>query len=468
MDYSVVDIPNDRYVLKGIKLKKGKTCCYWTNKNNSGVINTVVVILNNSNVIDIKNNETCISLDGVTNANDMIEMLNAFSQEISKLGSSIRNIKFKFVVSNKDEEIVVNQIISSFRVNAIIERSKGYSNDDININTGRAYQGSIDKKQEELKKQEDILKSQESRELNSSGMTDNITTYNNGVMNKVSITDGVAYYDNDTLSIAEKKKMLLEELMKDPVEYANLVKMSKEELDVYLTKMVTSNNKNYYLERPDSKEKFDARKNIANDVAYREDGLVNTELGIVANSPTNSNRYGSVEKQNDNNYNLVTPEVTTSSINSSGSSQVDASSRSGSESFSSDNVNDTNITYENLSEREEEEVYYFDDYNNLIYNSLGDVVGKVGNDGYEIDWETNNLKRNGEVIGAIGDINDMGKDNSKSNSKVRVYKKETNSSMYGNNNDTNDQAAFISLPVIMFIISLFLLIGSGIILFLMK
>ena len=37
-----------------------------------------------------------------------------------------------------------------------------------------------------------------------------------------------------------------------------------------------------------------------------------------------------------------------------------------------------------------------------------------------------------------------------------------------NNDDTKDQAAFISLPDIMFIISLFLLIGSGIILFLMK
>lgn len=468
MDYSVVDIPNDRYVLKGIRLKKGRTCCYWTNKNNIGGINTVVVILNNSNVIDIKNNEICISLDGITNANDMIEMLNAFSQEISKLGVFIRNTKFKFVVSNKDEEVVVNQLISRFRFDAVIERSRGYSNDDRNINADRAYQDGINKKQEELKKQEDILKSQESRELNSSGMTDNITTYNNGVMNKVSITDGVAYYDNDMLSIAEKKKILLEELMKDPVEYANLVKMSREELDVYLTKRVNSSNKNYYLERPDSKEKFDARKNIANNAAYREDGLVNTELGIVANSPTNSNRYGAVEKQDDNNYNLVAPEVTTSSINSSGGSQIDASSRASGESFSSDNSNDTNITSENLSEREVEEVYYFDDYNNLIYNSLGEIVGKVGNDGYEIDWETNNLKRNGDVIGTIGDINDMGKDNSKSNSKVRVYKKETNSSMYKNNNDTKDQAAFISLPVIMFIISLFLLIGSGIILFLMK
>ena len=87
--------------------------------------------------------------------------------------------------------------------------------------------------------------------------------------------------------------------------------------------------------------------------------------------------------------------------------------------------------------------------------------------------------KNNKVLGEIGDINDMGKSSTKSigndnvidfekaKSKRRVYKPERPRSGIVNTNNEKS-AAFISLPIILFIISLVLLVVSGIILFMIR
>ena len=70
---------------------------------------------------------------------------------------------------------------------------------------------------------------------------------------------------------------------------------------------------------------------------------------------------------------------------------------------------------------------------------------------------------NNTVVGQIGDIHDMEK--AKEKSKVRVYKPNKRPNY---NSINKKDAAFISLPVIIFIFSLLLLVASGIILYLMK
>ena len=52
----------------------------------------------------------------------------------------------------------------------------------------------------------------------------------------------------------------------------------------------------------------------------------------------------------------------------------------------------------------------YTDSSGIIYNKDGNVIGQVGVSGYLVD-ENNNLTRYNQVLGCIGDINDMGKSN---------------------------------------------------------
>lgn len=485
MDYDVVNIPNDRYDLRGMRLANGKACCYWTNRG-SGNINGVTAILNNSNVVAINNNEICISLDGIDSVDDICDMLSAFSRELYKYGTSIKGVNFRFVVSNQEEEMLVNKVNERLRLSAVVKRGLNYGNVRKRSLVGTDQRQSELKRQRELKEHEELKREEEERkrqeelrkreefleknkdvkDLSAGGRTDNVTTYNNGIMEKYSVSDGKIYRDNDFLSINEQKQMLLDKLIKDPVEYEKISNMRQEELDVYLNEIINSNKKAYYLESASKQSVLDERGAIANEAASREDGKVNTELGISTKLPSSSDKYQAVETREDGTLEMVTPEVTTSTVGF-------ASGTQGTSSFDvgdsvSDDMGENYSNEESLSERKVENIYYFDDYNNIIYNSLGEAIGKVGAFGYEIDIDTNELKKDGQVLGSIGDINDMGKDNNNSKNKTnvykRVYKKDNIHSIYGNNRSD----AFVSLPVIIFIISLLLLIGSGIILFMMR
>ena len=139
--------------------------------------------------------------------------------------------------------------------------------------------------------------------------------------------------------------------------------------------------------------------------------------------------------------------------------------------------NDFNLTKLDVASKSELDVYYVDS-SGIIYNKDGNAIGQVGVNGYLID-PNNNLIKNNKVLGEIGDINDMGKSSTKSigndnvidfekaKSKRRVYKPERPRSGIVNTNNEKS-AAFISLPIILFIISLVLLVVSGIILFMIR
>ena len=104
-------------------------------------------------------------------------------------------------------------------------------------------------------------------------------------------------------------------------------------------------------------------------------------------------------------------------------------------------------------------IFYLENDGKTIVDSNDNVIGSIGVDGY-LNFE-DKLYQNGQLIGKIGDKSEK---RIQTQGKARVYKPEHNHY----NNTPKKEAAFISLPVIIFIISLVLLIGSGIILFLMK
>ena len=146
--------------------------------------------------------------------------------------------------------------------------------------------------------------------------------------------------------------------------------------------------------------------------SHQEDGYSNEELGIVSKN----NKYSVVEEN-------------------------------------------INLSKEQIQSRETVNIFYLENDGKTIVDSNDNVIGSIGVDGY-LNFE-DKLYQNGQLIGKIGDKSEK---RIQTQGKARVYKPEHNHY----NNTPKKEAAFISLPVIIFIISLVLLIGSGIILFLMK
>lgn len=187
-------------------------------------------------------------------------------------------------------------------------------------------------------------------------------------------------------------------------------------------------------------------QNIDNikEVEAGEGGLYNSELRIVRNNVSNENKYSTVE-ESVGQVQVVNPNVSNASINSSGiSNNFGGRTEEG-------------VIDENVQTREKLGEYYLDEQYN-IYNSDGNIIGRVGQNGVWVDYNTNTLVVNGKLVGYVGDYKDMGKSlESLNKNNVRVKKKEENKS-----------AAFVSLPVIMFILSAMLLVGSIILLFVLE
>lgn len=116
-----------------------------------------------------------------------------------------------------------------------------------------------------------------------------------------------------------------------------------------------------------------------------------------------------------------------------------------------------NISSDGVVGKEEVTSIFYVDDDGSIYSDDDQKVGMVGVDGYGLDYEHNTLVRNGQVIGMLGSFHDRKMNPSKSsklsNPKVRTLKKKSN------------RAAFVSFPVILFILSGVLLITSIFLLF---
>ena len=424
-----------------IKTDEGKLVLYWKNKNSSN-INNIIVILNNSDNIRISNNQMCISLDGINNINDIKIMLSIFTKEVQKIGIDVRKVRFTFIIDNNKQKEEMSALANELGLNASYQKSNNY--------------------QEEQKKEEIIEQHQQSS--NAYGTTDTIKKYNGNKEESFVISDGKVYRDNDTLSIAEKKQELLAQLLNNPDIAPTIKAMSPEVLDEYLTSRVTSNLKSHYLEQSTNTptNTNDAVSNLTSKKSHQEDGYSNEELGIVQNNVSNNNKYSVVEENTNGEVQIVNPTVTNANISSqSGVNNITSNSYNYTTQDNSINNNqeNTNLSEEQIQSRETVNIFYLENDGKTIVDSNDNVIGSIGVDGY-LNFE-DKLYQNGQLIGKIGDKSEK---RIQTQGKARVYKPEHNHY----NNTPKKEAAFISLPVIIFIISLVLLIGSGIILFLMK
>ena len=446
-----------------IKMENGKLVLYWKNINSSN-INNVIVILNNSDNIRIKNNQICISLDGINNINDIKVFLSIFSREIQKMGIDAKRARFIFIIDNDKQREDISVVVRDLGISAFFEVSNNVKRDNV---------------QEEAKKRIENLESEKLRD--GKGKIDSITVgdkkYSVDSENKTIHADSG---NKGLLSDLEMKKMLLEELMKDPLNKQKFSQMTAEELDKYLMDTINRGKKTSYMERATTVSSNDSPKEkVAMNVSYEKDGVVNRELGIGIAAPGNPDKYFAVEN-NGNEHRVVSPSVSTSQMNSGNVSGNNSTAGSVEENISNNDLeegNDFNLTKLDVASKSELDVYYVDS-SGIIYNKDGKDIGQVGVSGYLVD-ENNNLTRYNQVLGVIDDINNMGKSNVQdiNNDKVidfemakkRVYKPER--PKYNANNSTKNtekSAAFVSLPVILFIISLVLLVASGIILFMIR
>lgn len=446
-----------------IKMENGKLVLYWKNINSSN-INNVIVILNNSDNIRIKNNQICISLDGINNINDIKVFLSIFSREIQKMGIDAKRVRFIFIIDNDKQREDISVVVRDLGISAFFEVSNNVKRDNV---------------QEEAKKRIENLESEKLRD--GKGKIDSITVgdkkYSVDSENKTIHADSG---NKGLLSDLEMKKMLLEELMKDPLNKQKFSQMTAEELDKYLMDTINRGKKTSYMERATTVSSNDSPKEkVVMNVSHEKDGVVNRELGIGIAAPGNPDKYFAVEN-NGNEHRVVSPSVSTSQMNSGNVSGNNSTAGSVEENISNNDLekgNDFNLTKLDVASKSELDVYYVDS-SGIIYNKDGKDIGQVGVSGYLVD-ENNNLTRYNQVLGVIDDINNMGKSNVQdiNNDKVidmekakkRVYKPER--PKYNANNSTKNtekSAAFVSLPVILFIISLVLLVASGIILFMIR
>lgn len=443
-EYTVTPIRDQYYDLKGIRRNdNGQTFCYWTKKGVSlNNVNEIIIIFNNNNVVNVTNNQICISLNGINNSLDIEKALKIFADNVNKLGVNTNNIKFIFVVSDQKTNTIANSLIQKYRLNGEIKNLTKNKENNINENKTPAEN---QQKIEEQKKVE--------QELEAAGTIENITTNQNGISKNYTIVNGNKILDNNgTLSISELKAAKLKELQNDPLESLKIQAMTEQELDEYLTSLVTINKKENYLEHANTSSK----NTISAEEAYRRDGKYNEELGIIYGG----NRESKVAAEE--NGQIVELETNKDRINSNGTTT---------ENYGFNNVisfpsnNNVELHEEGVQEREVNKIYYIDNDNN-IYDDNSQIIGRLGENGYIVD-ENNNLNQNGQLVGQIGDINSMGKSTIE-RQETKVFKKVLKPDDTNYPTPSNENAAFANLPIIMFIISLLLLIGSGIILLLMK
>ena len=87
--------------------------------------------------------------------------------------------------------------------------------------------------------------------------------------------------------------------------------MNEEEIaNILLDSIAEEKNlKKYYLESNDKQVSLNDRGNIATDIASKNDGVVNKELGVIQNSLESYNQINAVEEDNGV-YKVIAPEVT--------------------------------------------------------------------------------------------------------------------------------------------------------------
>ena len=447
MDNKIVDIPgNPNYYLKGIRLKNGKTCVYWTNRSVKR-INEVVVIMDNKNVAAINDNQICISLNGIEDINSQKDCLRAFCVQLRGMGLNIKDIRFKFIVSDKKEVQLVNNMISSLGLNGEIinginrgmNPKRGIATD----NNGKDVKNKDQEKKIE-KKIEDKFSNNHREGIGGS----DISVVSNGSQQYIVNGDNVAYnVTNDGLTASEMMKNKYNELKDNPYERERLSSMSDEEKIKYAASKVTMGKKENYLEGNINSDDNDSYRRVTSKLVNANDAKGNSEIGIVVDKNKEED-ISVVERVGDNNARVV----------------QSSSSKIGVNGSFNEGVRNERFVQQEEKEKEVLGLYYIGD-DNKIYDDKGQPV-----EGASYDVE-NNVLLNGESIGVVnGRLKDLDVSSSNKSKSGDTFKREIASPAINKKlvKKPNRNAAFISLPVIMFIISLLLLVGSGIIWFMTK
>lgn len=401
-----------------------KRFLYWRNKGSQADREIMVVFNQNYGNVSLKDGMVVLSLDRLSNYNDLYSAMKIFTEEILKN----KSVSIQFVIGNEQERQVAEALGKEFRIPYQIR----------NINQ------KVEQKLEEMK--------QPNQELESVG-SKTIRTNDQGQIKKYMVEGDTVYENNDSLSLEELKQKKLAELMNDSVEMQKIVGMSKGELDQYLTRLVTVGRTAYRLESSSDQVSYDQRGQVAKEEAQREDGKVNSQLGIVQNNPSNSNSFSAVEKNSDE-FQVVHPGIVHSSISSTGTVQSSASSSS----VGFDYDKDVQLEDEDEQQRSVEQEYFLDEEYN-IYMKDGQLVGRVGQNGYMPNYQDNTLLKDGKVIGVIGDYKSI------NYARDNVYVKPAVRTLTKPGLEPTKKAGFISFPVILFIFSALLLIGSAVLLF---
>ena len=434
-DLRIVDRSNSRFNIKIVTLSNGKSALVWSNKG-ATAINNVVIIYKNINSDNLTNNQVCVSLDGITDINDIRKSLTYIINYLERdYGINRRKINFTVKVDNKEQLDIAENLLGN---NIEVVKTKNYV--------------------EEEKKQEEIKKDYQ-EELRAGGDTKNISSVSKyGTIEKNTLTsDGKLMDDNGVLTNEEEKKILLAKLLNDKQEYKKLASMSFDERDRYLNSMLNKDvrysteaysNNNSLQEDSDNKRSFQTSSGATITTSNGENMV-----------DTTRNYNGEVTKDS--------TEVEKNSLSVNGENY-----KSDYQITSDDVKSDKKKIYEsNMPD-------FFikaqaDEYGRLfleIYDSLGNYIGNNNEDDYAIEMENGiyYLTQNGSKIGKAFPTDDpnLSRDssNNKSNSKSNVYvrKRELKPDYSSSNRGS------VNLPVIIFVISLLLLISSGIILFMMK
>lgn len=246
-----------------------------------------------------------------------------------------------------------------------------------------------------------------------------ITKIDNGIMKTYTERKADKFNVGYMLEGISKEEMFrkLQELKQDPNQKELYNNMTEEELANAVLDAIAreGNRKKYYLESAKEQIATNKMEAVAGMVATQNEGTVNREIGVIKNDASRENKMNTVE-QVGNQVNVVTPEVNTAIVSTNNAPTY------------SFNHSSTNA------------YYGANDYNS---NTNQDGYGQSQDNPDENITEEETQKR--------------------SVNKENVYVKKSVLT-----EEQKQSSGIISLPIIIFIISGFLLIASAIIFFISK
>ena len=264
------------------------------------------------------NNQCYIALSDFTKAN--IELVGNWAVNTLK-DHGYSRFKKEVTIIVKDEEEYNKVQDISFGNDVEVVVVKAYEEVQVNVNNNPNDRKHDNKNDEKDGKVEDFIESY--LKVNT------INKMDNGIMKKyvqrISSDASNSYMLEDVSAVDIHNKY--QELLSDEKFRNKIVGMNEEEIakEVLDSISLSGNKKQYYLESSLEQGSSNKKEELAGDVAYQKDGVVNKEIGIVQNGPSNGQQYSSIEQDGDN-LNVVNPELQSTSIYSNGNVNGDSSS----------------------------------------------------------------------------------------------------------------------------------------------